>query len=49
MVIHNFGLQKKSDIYIENIKIFKSKIFKFNNDQKRNPRKSITIEKKWDL
>ena len=49
MVIHNFGLQKKSDIIFEKIKIFRSEIFKSSDGQKRNPREGITIEKKRNL
>lgn len=50
MVIHNFRLQKKSDINFEKIKIFRSEILKFSNGQKRTaPRKNIVIEEKRDL
>jgi len=49
MVIHNFRLQKKSDIILEKIKIFRSEKLNFIDGQKRNPRKSITNKKRRNL
>jgi len=49
MVIHNFRLQKKSDIIFEKIKIFRSKKFTSIDGQKGIGREVIIIKKKRNL